>query len=494
MPVTKAKPKVGTALPDTSQPDPDSDFTDDSGFTSTLSPPGPSGPSFGMGGDVTNPSDFAQEVARATDVPSKGGPAVEDLYASSGKGPVGKLKRPQDTGSTTKAPETKIEPAAPENLEGGGVPSGQPIPMGPPTGAPALGPPSSRPAPAAAAPSPSPAAPAQPQTDDAGAQLPPNYLKNEARIDRFAKQYQSGPQDYSMLDPYVANDANFAGLTNGIPIFLGPDNRVYMRDETGPGKEVRHFADALPGSPEAKNGVPVVDEQAGQVARDAQKRMLALLQTQDAMDGWRKQLHDYQGANQDLTPIQRAELEEVQSNASDWTGRLVKTGAQMLEGPLHITQPMKDLDAARARLATAYTQAVTNNIPNSDAIKNTLYLPNTSDDFATQVGKVNALQAQMESEARALQVMYPYGNKDLEALLKRMGRQGGATQPGPQQNAPAGSTVRPAATPGASPSASKATYDEARNAPVVRTQEDVKKYPSGTLVRDNSDGKLKRIP
>ena len=100
----KAKARTGTALPDQAKPDDESEqptpITDAQasdlkpsgplgGFNAT--PNTPTGPSYpSMGGSATEPSDFAKEVNAAGAVSSKGGPPVEDLYVSSGKGPVGR--------------------------------------------------------------------------------------------------------------------------------------------------------------------------------------------------------------------------------------------------------------------------------------------------------------------------------------------------------------------------------------------------------------------
>jgi hypothetical protein len=104
---TKAKPKTGGAVLDDSQPDTsDAQSTDigpgSVGFVATPFLPGPSGPAFpsainfGMGGEVTQPSDFAKEVATATNVQSKGGPPISELSAKTGKGPIkeGLIRQP----------------------------------------------------------------------------------------------------------------------------------------------------------------------------------------------------------------------------------------------------------------------------------------------------------------------------------------------------------------------------------------------------------------
>jgi hypothetical protein len=425
---------------------------------------------------VTQPSQFTQEVAKATNVPSKGGPPVEELSASTKKGPIGPLKKPQDTTSTTTPPEQKLAPT----LGGGAwtLPEQQPgTSVTPPS---TSGNVTTATAPTTTTDQGQPSAGQQSQQP----QVPPIFQQNPDRM-AFVQKYLKGPQDYSIVPPFITHDENFAGLNNGIPVFLSPDNRVYMKDDTGPGEETRHFADAQFGTEAAKNGVKVQDAYKANIARGAQQRMQALLQTQDAIDRWQAQLKQFRDGGNDENWMQRQALQALMNGKDDAVSNAFKGLAQITQGMTGVNQPMEDLDGARANVANTYAQATNNVTPSNPAVRTTLNLPTTGDDFATQQSKVRALQAQIAAEAHDLQIQYPFGTRDLESLLTRIGQRQPLRQPGAQQGATQTQT-RPA--PSGQP-----TREEAQAAPQLRAREDIGKYPSGTLVRD-TDGKLKRIP
>jgi hypothetical protein len=203
-----------------------------------------------------------------------------------------------------------------------------------------------------------------------------------------------------------------------------------------------------------------VEKAKAAMSRDAQARMLALMQTKDAIDEWRTEVQKFK----DLNPggednLQRLGLQTLLSGATDPVSNAMRTVVQMIQGApglgpgLNITRSMKDLDAARARIAYEYSQAASKNLPTSEAVRTSLNLPLTADDFDTQESRVNGIEKGIADEARTLQVMYPYGNKQLETILKRIAKTKGTTGQAAQQSASAGSTARSTATPTPSPSA-----------------------------------------
>ena len=517
MPSTKVRPKTGAAAPeDEDQPVAitDAQAADwGPGFTTPPSPPGPSGPSYGMGGEVTQPSDFAREVATATNVPSKGGPPVEELYASSGKGPVGKLKKPQASESTTKAPEEMAPPKL-DLSAWGSITAPSPTPAAAsatPTPAAASATPTTTPAatatPAAtptatpaATPTGTPAAAATPgaaTTVEEPAKVDPTklpaFLDHGPMIQKYAASEQRGPQDYSELDAYTTNDPNFAGTRWGKPIFMdNADHKVYMRDETAPGKEIRHYADAAPGTHEADNGVPFENTDKVTAAQEAHEQMQSLLQAQESINNWKQKLIGYQQKFGDEPWWQRAAVEAKMSGDTGWQATLAKTAA----GWAGVTPDMESLDAAREQLKVPYIASFTKGkeglrIPSSEVEG----MPTANDDFTTQLTKVRAMEAKLQTQAKSLQTLYPNASKDSNRLLQMV--KTGLGQKEIQPSASASPAATPTATPAATPTPSsrkQPTHQEAQSAPVVRTPEDVKKYPSGTLVRDGLDGRLKYIP
>jgi len=397
----KAKARTGTALPDQAKPDDESEqptpITDAQasdlkpsgplgGFNAT--PNTPTGPSYpSMGGSATEPSDFAKEVNAAGAVSSKGGPPVEDLYVSSGKGPVGRLKSPQQSEATSEAPtsiklpEFKPPPRPAESTVTGGAPA------------------------------------------------------------------------------------------RGVPMFFG-EGRLYYRDETGPGKEVRHFFDSAPDTEEAKNGKVFEDPFKGTQITQASEQMGNMLKAQDAINKWKELQAQYFKAHGDEGMLQRIALEARMSGDQGWQATIAKTMAGMVPG---VTPEMEHLDAARNNMVLPFMAAFAKGqeslrIPGTTAGQGA---PTANDDFETQKAKVDAMQEQLINQAHAIRALYPNGGKEVDRLLAMI-RSGG-----PQQNAPTGTTARSTAT-----SRPTASYEEQQRASRPKTQAEYDAIPKGTLYWD----------
>jgi hypothetical protein len=458
--MAKAKPKTGAAMPDDQEPD-DSDQTpggitdaqaanlNTGGFSATPEPP--TGPTLGSG--ISQGDDFARKVAAATNVPSKGGPAVESLYASSGKGPVGRLKAPQESGVTSQAPDYRAQPNLMLN-------QGSVLDM-PDTSSPAPSAiPATQPQPGTIDQS-QPAA-AQPATDQsAQPDLPPAFKDHGAQIEAKAKPYQLGNQDYSQLPEYITQDPRFAGLDNGVPIFMDEQGRVYMKDELEPGKETRHYADAAYGSKEAKEGVTVTDPIKVAANQQAIEQLPLMLQAQDAINQWKQLQTRYLAMHPGGEGmLQRMALEAKMSGDTGWQATIMKTLAGMVPG---VTPDMEQLEAARNNMTVPFMSTF-------EKGKEGLRIPGTSvqgmptanDDFQTQMAKVQAMQQHILNQARVLRAISPDTEGQVRKLLQMVQTGGaGSGQPGGNQNAPAGSVARPGGTTGGSSSGLKEVKSQA---------------------------------
>jgi hypothetical protein len=482
----KAKARTGGALPTLAEPEEDSDattlpgnLTDAQatdvkpsgplgGFNAT--PQTPIGPPFppSMGGESTKPSDFARQVNAATAVQSKGGPPVEDLYASSGKGPVGQLKTPRESAAV---PRSSAEPQL------RGLPGNAPVP-----GFTLEGPEQPQ-----VAPSQSAATPSQPTSDQgqpAAQELPAFANPNRrAAIQKYVadKHYLSGDQDYSKVDPYISHDPSFAGLDGGVPVFMDEDNKPYYRDESQPGKGVKHYFEEPAGTEVAKNGHPYEEPDKMQAAQDARDQLTAMLQTQEAINKWKQLQAAYAKANGDEAWYQRPLLAAKMSGDEGWQAAIAKA----LSGAVGITPKMEELDAARNNMVIPYKTSF-------EKSKEGLRIsgaeiggvPTASDDFTTQVTKVQAMEDQLRSRADALRMKYPYASQKVEQLLGMI-RSGEAPQ-----TRSAGTPARSGATPGATPSA-QVSQAEIDAAPHPKTAADLAQLKSGDLFID-LDGKPKR--
>jgi outer membrane biosynthesis protein TonB len=451
-----------------------------------------------MGGELTKPDDFSQQVQAQTVVPSKGGPPVEDLYASTGKGPVGKLKKPSETTSTAKAPEDKTPP----NIDTSKWPSVQLAPAATPTPTPA---PTPTPTPTTdQKPAEKPVEKPAEQTTDQQ-EVPPS-LQNAAFKANIAKYGGASvlgtDQDYSGLDTSVTQDPNFAGLgKGGRPVFFDPkENRFYYKDDTAPGTEVRHYKGALPGNKD--DNLEVVDENKANITRDAQTRLAALIQAQHQITDYQNQLQNFRKNNlQDINPAQRLVLaKQMQASGPGLWDSLLKAGANAAAPGMHISDEIYNLEAARNNVANLAGQASSRNLPESERTRSTLELPDIQDDLQTQERKINAIQARLQDEAATYYKMYPFANKWLkDSEAEAMGPERAKALGLIKGGRTSGFTAQPAAQPSPKPSASpsptprKPTVEEAQAAPQINTPDDVKKYRSGTLVRD-TDGKLKYVP
>jgi len=406
----KAKAKTGTALPDQSQPDnsdasasptiTDAQATDLQPGSSDTGMPGfttlPSAPS--MGGSATEPSEFAKQVATATRVPSKGGPPTSALYASSGKGIVGRPKSPQESGNTARPPEQKEEPEAPVMSEGAWVP------------APGKEPPSTQAAP------------------EEGTAAPLPGLSNPDRVARIQRAFSQfgipfNPNaDYSHEDPYITQDPNFAGIDpHGNPVFMGPDSRPYYRFESDAGKGVIHYFDEPAGTEFSKNGHPYEDKAKIDAAQEARDQLTNMLKTQDAIQKWRElQLAFVKNHPDGENWLQRLAVEARMSGAQGWQAAIAKALASI--PGIGVTPDMEQLDAARKNMVLPYESSFAKGkeglrIPGTQAEEG---VPVANDDFGTQVNKVNAMEDQLRNSADALRTKYPWASRNVEDLLGRI--------------------------------------------------------------------------
>jgi hypothetical protein len=484
----KAKARTGGALPTLAEPEEDSDattlpgnLTDAQaadvkpsgplgGFNAT--PQTPTGPPFppSMGGDSTQPSDFARQVNAATAVPSKGGPPVEDLYASSGKGPVGRLRAPRESETVSR---TSSEPQL------RGLPGNAPVPGFALEG------------PEQAATTTSQSATTSQPTSDQGqpaAQELPGFANPNRRADiqKYVadKGYLSGDQDYSKLDsynPYITRDPSFAGLDGGEPVFMDGDRRPYYRDESQPGKGVKHYFDEPPGTEAAKNGHPYEDPDKMQAAQDARNQLTAMLQTQEAINKWKQLQVAYFQAHGEEAWYQRPLLAAAMSGDEGWQAAIVKA----LSGAVGITPDMEKLDAARNNMVIPYKTSFEKSKEGLRISGGEIGgVPTASDDFSTQLTKVQAMQDQLRSRADALRMKFPYASQKVEELLGLI--RSGETP----QTRSAGAAASSTTTPGATPSA-QVSQAEIDAAPHPKTAADLAKLGSGDLFID-LDGKPKR--
>jgi hypothetical protein len=313
--------------------------------------------------------------------------------------------------------------------------------------------------------------------------------QNLARIKAGAGKYWGTTQDYSKLSPFVTHDPNFAGTAkNGEPLFMDENGDVYTRIPTGPGKEIRMYASKFPpGSKEAISGVPVEDELKAQASRDAQARLLSVIQAQDAIDDYNQKLAAFQKGGGQINDWQRGALAAIENTG---TGPIENWNRWWATHAGGLNQEIIDLDLARQTAANLATQSITKTVPESQKLASTLQLPSVTDNLANQKLKMDQAQRTMLREIQTLSQMYPYANQGLRDLEARILKAHGV-QPDPNKSVFSGATPSPTATPGATPR--KPTYQEAQAAPQINSPEDVKRYSSGTLVRD-MDGKLKYVP
>jgi hypothetical protein len=233
--------------------------------------------------------------------------------------------------------------------------------------------------------------------------------QNLARIKAGAGKYWGATQDYSNLSPFVTKDQNFAGTAkNGEPLFMDENGDVYTRIPTGPGKEIRMYASKFPpGSKEAISGVPVEDEMKMAASRDAQARLLSIIQAQQAMDDYNDKLTKFQKGGGQISDWQRAALAGFASTGTAPWDLAGKWAAGTFGG---LNDEMKNLELARQTATNLATQSITKNIPDSEKVASTLQLPAVSDSLDNQRLKMNQLQTTLSRELQTLSELYPYAN------------------------------------------------------------------------------------
>jgi hypothetical protein len=501
---TKTK-KTGAALPTTDEPEPNSDYggviTDAqaadlkpsehvplSGFNAVPeTPTGPVFPSpavFGMGGDttrpsemagdLTQPSDFAKAVAAATAVPSKGGPPTSELYASTKRGPVGPLKRPQETEQTTTPPEFRIQPTVP-----GWTTS-----------------PAATPSPSNAASTEQPAqGGAQATQEEEKTDYTPRSFSDEQTGPLIAAAHKAHPDyfrdsDYSTVPLSLRNDPNFAGFSpNGQPLFVDPGRNgdIYAREHLGLGHERRWYSQPF-NAKEATEGTDVQDDAKAAMSRDAAQRLTSLIPSFQAIKDYQDALDKYQKVYGNIDEGQRRALVELNKTGTD-IGTQISKGWSGMFG--NVNPDLAKLEQLRNAAVNASTQALNKSLTNPQTAAS-LQTPMTLDSIDLQRSRMNTIQTSLLREFQTLRALYPYSASTLKELGTNVLRNAGIPENVDMVNPTRGLSTAPKPT-SAAASSGTLTYEQAQAAPQIRTLEDIKKYPSHTLVRD-LDGKLHYTP
>jgi hypothetical protein len=442
----------------------------------------PVAPTGVMGGEQTKPDDMSQKIQAATAVESKGGPPVSELSASAGKGPVTQglikqpLRKPKEAEATATPPETKPEPIVPRAIQPGAeTPVKKALPL--------QAQPLATPTPATTQ------TPAEPQTQEV-----PHSLQDQAFVDRIKAQggdkFLAPTQDFSQVSPDDRNDPNFAGVSrsdaNHPPRAIFMDSRgLYIRNDDAPGEETRHYFNAVYGQPDYEAGVK--HSELKPLYEEAQTKLTGILEAKSALEDYRAKAQNFQKMGQGENWLQAQELAVQNDPEAPWWQRLIAHGGGALPGPTNVTPEMRDLDEARNRVGVTMTQGILKGVSAREAMKVGLPpLPLTTDPLEVQLQKAKGLEDYINAQTNAI-----YSQNPTVARWLRQSQQN-------QEKARAGQSAAASASPSASPSPSatparQPTYEEAQAAPQIKTTEDLKKYKSGTLVRD-LDGKLKYIP
>jgi hypothetical protein len=267
-----------------------------------------------------------------------------------------------------------------------------------------------------------------------------------ARVERAFKQNNipyDPNADYSHMDPYITQDPTFAGTDpSGKPIFMGPDDKPYYRDETETGKGTLHYFDEPSGTEASKNGRPYHDDEKIQAAQEAREQLTNMLKTQDAIQKWRELQANFIKSHPDGENIlQRMAVEARMSGAQGWQATIMKALANI--PGLGVTPDMEQLDAARKNMVLPYESSFAKGkeglrIPGTQAEEG---VPTANDDFGTQVNKVNAMEEQLKTSADALRTKSPWASQKVEELLQRIRHGTGA------QTSSTGNVERSTATP-----------------------------------------------